>query len=83
MKNGDSNGDPRCVDEKEHTQLVQYMPRSGVGIGPVPVEQEIAGDRTDERDRPCSDQFEIEKVCQKIHDTKINGCSNCTNGCKL
>ena len=48
MKDWDANGDTRGIDSKEHTQLMQDVPRTGFGVSPNTVPGEVVDDGTQE-----------------------------------
>ena len=48
MKDRDPNDDTRGIDSKEHTQLMQDVPRTRFGVRPKTVPGEVVDDGTQE-----------------------------------
>lgn len=83
MKDRDTNGDTGGIDSKEHTQLVQDVPRTRFGIGPKTIPGEVVDHGTQEGNCACIYQPHGEEAGKKIHDSEIKDRANCSNGGKL
>ena len=83
MKDWDANGDAGGIYSKEHTQLVQDMPRTRFGISPKTVASEVIDNGTKEGNCACIHQPHGEKAGEKIHDSEIKNRANSSNGGKL
>jgi len=83
MKDRDANGNPGCIDSKEHTQLVQDVPRARFGVGPKTVASEVVNHSTQEGNSTRVHQPHSEQACEKIHDSKVKNRADSSHGSKL
>ena len=71
MKDWNTDHDPRGVHREKHSQLVQDVPRTRLGIRPNTVSGEVIDYSANERDCPGIDQPHGKEAGQKIHNSKI------------
>ncbi len=83
MEYWDANGDPGCIDSKEHAQLVEDVPRARFGVGPKTVASEVVNHGSQEGNGARVHQPHGEKACEKIHDSKVKNRTNSSHGSKL